>query len=144
MSPTEQRKAIEQAAPDAVWKTVYRMAGAGMVMDRVRVDPLSDLNACHEMEKTLTGGMRSKYDAYLTLIAAREHKFIWEMPAKYKAEAFLLTVGKAARAAPKPRLCQSCGQKWLPEKTNTLCPVCESPDTIILPTAMLSRGGETS
>lgn len=31
-----------------------------------------------------------------------------------------------------PRLCRRCGQKWQPDTNNTLCPVCESPDTIKL------------
>ena len=55
---------------------------------------LNDLNACHEMEKVLKGGMRSKYDAELTLICSRDYNFIWESTASQRAEAFLRTIGK--------------------------------------------------
>lgn len=53
---------------------------------------LSDLNAMHEAEKVLTGGMRSKYDAELTLICSRDYNFIWESTAAQRAEAFLRTL----------------------------------------------------
>ena len=56
-------------------------------------DYLNDLNACHEAEKVLTGGMRSKYDAELTLICSRDYNFIWESTAPQRAEAFLRTLG---------------------------------------------------
>ena len=56
-------------------------------------DYLTDLNAMHEAEKVLTGGMRSKYDAELTLICSRDYNFIWESTAPQRAEAFLRTLG---------------------------------------------------
>ena len=57
-------------------------------------DYLNDLNAMHEAEKVLEGGMRSKYDAELTLICSRDYNFIWESTASQRAEAFLRTIGK--------------------------------------------------
>ncbi len=57
-------------------------------------DYLNDLNAMHEAEKMLKGGMRSKYDAELTLICSRDYNFIWESTASQRAEAFLRTIGK--------------------------------------------------
>jgi hypothetical protein len=56
-------------------------------------DYLNDLNAMHEAEKVLKGGMRSKYDAELTLICLRDYNFIWESTAAQRAEAFLKTKG---------------------------------------------------
>lgn len=56
-------------------------------------DYLNDLNAMHEAEKVLKGGMRSKYDAELTLICLRDCNFIWESTARQRAEAFLKTKG---------------------------------------------------
>lgn len=55
-------------------------------------DYLNDLNAMHEAEKVLKGGMRSKYDAELTLICLRDYNFIWESTARQRAEAFLKTL----------------------------------------------------
>jgi hypothetical protein len=57
-------------------------------------DYLNDLNAMHKAEKILKGGMRSKYDAELTLICSRDYNFIWESTAAQRAEAFLKTIGK--------------------------------------------------
>jgi hypothetical protein len=57
-------------------------------------DYLNDLNAMHDAEKMLKGGMRSKYDAELTLISSRDYNFIWESTASQRAEAFLRTIGK--------------------------------------------------
>ena len=54
---------------------------------------LNDLNAMHAAEKVLKGGMRSKYDAELTLICSRDYNFIWESTASQRAEAFLRTLG---------------------------------------------------
>lgn len=48
----------------------------------------NDLNAVHQLEKVLKGGMRSKYDAELGLIASRDHCFIWETTATQRCEAF--------------------------------------------------------
>ena len=53
-----------------------------------------DLNAMHDAEKVLKGGMRSTYDAELTLICSRDYNFIWESTATQRAEAFLRTIGK--------------------------------------------------
>ena len=61
-------------------------------------DYLNDLNAMHEAEKMLKGGMRSKYDAELTLICIRDYNFIWESTASQRAEAFLRTIGKFKEA----------------------------------------------
>lgn len=55
-------------------------------------DYCNDLNAMHEAEKVLKGGMRSKYDAELTLICLRDYNFIWESTARQRAEAFLKTL----------------------------------------------------
>ena len=55
---------------------------------------LNDLNAMHDAEKVLKGGMRSTYDAELTLICSRDYNFIWESTASQRAEAFLRTIGK--------------------------------------------------
>lgn len=57
-------------------------------------DYLNSLNAMHEAEKVLEGGMRSKYDAELTIICERDYNFIWESTAAQRAEAFLRTIGK--------------------------------------------------
>jgi len=57
-------------------------------------DYLADLNAMHEAEKMLKGGMRSKYDAELTLICSQDYNFIWESTASQRAEAFLRTIDK--------------------------------------------------
>jgi len=54
----------------------------------------NDLNAMHDAEKVLTGGLRSKYDAELGIIAARDRCFIWETTASQRAEAFLRAMGK--------------------------------------------------
>ena len=57
-------------------------------------DYCNDLNAMHDAEKVLKGGMRSTYDAELTLICSRDYNFIWESTATQRAEAFLRTIGK--------------------------------------------------
>ena len=51
-----------------------------------------DLNAIHQAEKIFKLGMRNKYDAYLCLIAERDHCFIWELTDKQKSEAFKETL----------------------------------------------------
>jgi hypothetical protein len=65
-----------------------------------RPNYLNDLNAMHEAEKMLKGGMRSKYDAELTLICSRDYNFIWESTASQRAEAFLRTIDKWEEAKP--------------------------------------------
>lgn len=87
MNPEQQRVAIAEACG---WKTGYRDPEAWHPLP----DFLHDLNAMHEAEKVLEGGMRSKYDAELTLICSRDYNFIWESTASQRAEAFLRTIGK--------------------------------------------------
>jgi hypothetical protein len=52
----------------------------------------NDLNAMHEAEKVLKGGLRNTYDAWLGIIAKQEHCFIWETTAAQRSEAFLRTL----------------------------------------------------
>jgi len=56
-------------------------------------DYFNDLNAVHELEKLLKGGLRNTYDAWLGIIAEQEHCFIWETTAAQRAEAIGLTLG---------------------------------------------------
>jgi len=56
-------------------------------------DYFNDLNAVHELEKVLKGGLRNTYDARLGIIAEQEHCFIWETTAAQRCEAFGLTLG---------------------------------------------------
>ena len=77
------------------WTTKHK----GLWVERLQTyaalpDYLNDLNAMHEAEKVLKGGMRSKYDAELTLICSRDYNFIWESTASQRAEAFLRTIDK--------------------------------------------------
>ena len=62
-------------------------------------DYCNDLNAVHEAEKFLKIGLRNTYDAELSIIAVREHCFIWETTARQRAEAFLRTIGQWKEAA---------------------------------------------
>ena len=88
MTPEEQRVAIAEACG---WKTEYRDSVSSVT---ALPNYLNDLNAMHDAEKMLKGGMRSKYDAELTLICSRDYNFIWESTAAQRAEAFLRTIGK--------------------------------------------------
>ena len=92
MTPEQQRIAIAEACG---WTTKHK----GLWVERLQTyaalpDYLNDLNAMHEVEKVLKGGMRSKYDAELTLICSRDYNFIWESTASQRAEAFLRTIDK--------------------------------------------------
>ena len=92
MTPEQQRIAIAEACG---WTTKHK----GLWVERLQTyaalpDYLNDLNAMHEAEKVLKGGMRSKYDAELTLICSRDYNFIWESTASQRAEAFLRTIDK--------------------------------------------------
>ena len=50
-------------------------------------DYFNNLNAVHELEKVLKGGLRSTYDAWLGIIAKQDHCFIWETTASQRCEA---------------------------------------------------------
>lgn len=64
---------------------------------------LNDLNAMQQVQEVLKGGMRSTYDAELTLICSRDYNFIWESTASQRAEAFLRTLGLWEEEANEPR-----------------------------------------
>ena len=85
MTPEQQRIAIAESCRRL---KVHGHSVAGIP------NYLNDLNAMHDAEKVLKGGMRSKYDAELTLICSRDYNFIWESTASQRAEAFLRTIGK--------------------------------------------------
>jgi hypothetical protein len=101
MKPEQQRIAIAKACgwkrefngdhedPEWYWIPPNNPDG-----DDELPDYLNDLNAMNDAEKVLKGGMRSKYDAELTLICSRDYNFIWESTAAQRAEAFLRTIGK--------------------------------------------------
>ena len=103
MSPEKQRIAIATACG---WTDIRRQnlyAGDRDLYGNRRIggekhrnrlpDYLGDLNAMHEAQKVLKGGMRSKYDAELTLICSRDYNFIWESTAPQLSEAFLRALG---------------------------------------------------
>lgn len=81
------------------------MAGAGQVMDAVSRDPLTDLNACHEMEKTLkpkllkfppsanTGSsIWRNYMRILCEVSQSQGTPVYHATAAQRAEAFLRTL----------------------------------------------------
>ena len=84
MTPEQQRIAIAEACGEDN-DSIYR--------DLIP-DYLNDLNAMQQVQEVLKGGMRSTYDAELTLICSRDYNFIWESTASQRAEAFLRTIGK--------------------------------------------------
>ena len=91
MSPEKKEQAIEKACG---WEELPEgHFHPDNPIGQTRPDYLGDLNACHEMEKVLKGGMRSKYDAELTLICSRDYNFIWESTAPQRVEAFLRALG---------------------------------------------------
>ena len=61
-------------------------------------DYLNDLNAMHEAEKVLTADQARAYDKEQQKIGFRERLagafWMWHLPANWKAEAFLRTIGK--------------------------------------------------
>ena len=61
-------------------------------------DYLNDLNAMHEAEKVLTADQARAYDKEQQKIGFRERLagafWMWHLPAKWKAEAFLRTICK--------------------------------------------------
>jgi hypothetical protein len=92
MTPEQQQSAIEKAC--GWWISESLSIWQHETKDGAPPNYLNDLNAMHEAEKVLKGGMRSKYDAELTLICSRDYNFIWESTASQRAEAFLRTIGK--------------------------------------------------
>ena len=99
MTPEQQRIAIAEACvwtvhPKNKWVVIPPNSPHSVQPLYTLPDYLNDLNAMHEAEKVLKGGMRSKYDAELTLICSRDYNFIWESTASQRAEAFLRTIGK--------------------------------------------------
>ena len=104
MTDQEINKAIAEAIG---WKWVHLQEQIGLrgvlrgyppnvecvgVNQEYVTDYCNDLNAMHEAEKVLKGGMRSNYDAELTLICLRDYNFIWESTASQRAEALLRTL----------------------------------------------------
>ena len=92
MTPEQQRIAIAEAC--GWWISESLSIWQHKTKDGAPPNYLNDLNAMHEAGKVLKGGMRSKYDAELTLICSRDYNFIWESTASQRAEAFLRTIGK--------------------------------------------------
>lgn len=92
MSPEAQRIAIAESVGIRLHDGDHAPSNYTFVSDLP--DYLNDLNAMHKAEKILKGGMRSKYDAELTLICSRDYNFIWESTAAQRAEAYLRTIGK--------------------------------------------------
>lgn len=90
---TECRLTIKGAGGGTRFETAY-----GKPPARKYEAPCPDytgcLNAIHEAEKFLKGGIRNTYDANLIIISERDYCFVWEMSAKQKAEAFLRTLHK--------------------------------------------------
>ena len=100
MSPEAQRIAIARACP-----LVARIDGAGAPVwvsnSREYFDPLTDLNAMHEVEKMLTlpqclamthrlGEMEVKHISS----PLKATRFTWHATAAHRAEAFLRTINK--------------------------------------------------
>lgn len=114
MSPEAQRIAIAEACPNLFW--VYRSSTEAKIAlrpARARVfrlgehpaegdkesDPLSDLNACHEMEKGLTCGQCFYYRAEIQRLVLKTAArcfadFVFGATAAQRCEAFLRTIGK--------------------------------------------------
>ena len=85
MTQEQKRIAIAEACGwnemrDGRWKL-------GDQVERFLPDYLNDLNAVHELEKILEGGLRSTYDAWLGITAKQDHCFIWETTAAQRCEA---------------------------------------------------------
>lgn len=101
MTPEAQRIAIAEACPDKFFihhGRIYLKTGPNTIAPEV--DPLSDLNACHEMEKVLNGDQMCAYvwkisramdqDNWLTRSVAN----VAHATAAQRAEAFLRCIGK--------------------------------------------------
>jgi hypothetical protein len=98
MTPEQQRTAIAEACrilSQDQWGPLYKTA-LGVV--RVCPDYLNDLNAMHEVQNRLTAEQARCYDRELQKIGYRNCLagafWLWHFPAKWKAEAFLRTIGK--------------------------------------------------
>jgi hypothetical protein len=98
MTPEQQRTAIAEACgivSQDQWGPLYKTA-LGVV--RVCPDYLNDLNAMHEAQNSLTAEQARCYDRELQKIGYRNCLagafWLWHFPAKWKAEAFLRTIGK--------------------------------------------------
>ena len=113
MSPEAQRIAIAEACGWTWIEEDYTYYGFTCVipMKRKRWTPpnggkptldipdyLNDLNAMHEAEKALTADQARAYDKEQQKIGFRERLagafWMWHLPANWKAEAFLRTIGK--------------------------------------------------
>ena len=113
MNPEQQRIAIAEACgwknadhPDAMklkqgWTMPEKwcMDPNGVLQfNHKRPDYLNDLNAMHEAEKVLTADQARAYDKEQQKIGFRERLagafWMWHLPANWKAEAFLRTIGK--------------------------------------------------
>ena len=106
MKPEAQRIAIAEACPDKVewhdgipyWKGSWSAVGEGNE-SFAEFDPLNDLNAIHEAEKTLTRVQRVKFVTELCgLVGVKwkptSHFDTIHATAAQRAEAFLRTIGK--------------------------------------------------
>lgn len=100
MSPEAQRIAIAEAcgwrrtkegAKSAWFNPAARGHGRSMFRNQIP-DYLSDLNACHEMEKGMTSGQNQAYGLQLSRQCNRVD--IWHATAAQRCEAFLRTIGK--------------------------------------------------
>ena len=98
MTPEQQRTAIAEACG---WKTEYRDAVSSVT---ALPDYLNDLNAMHDAQNSLTSEQARCYDRELQKIGYRNRLagafWLWHFPAKWKAEAFLRTIGKWKEAKP--------------------------------------------
>lgn len=100
MSPQAQRVAIAEACPDiferhSTWDYVtntypifltYRGAG----IEGAQIDPLADLNACHEMEKVLTDSHQKH--KYASLLGRHDYWALIHATPEKRAWAFLRTL----------------------------------------------------
>ena len=101
MNEQKQRIAIAEASPNVWSERGWHWSKSGYLYHRVGMlcaDPLNDLNAMHEVEKTLEYPESGKYLNILeaTIKLSEEWCRIdpHTAPANIRAEAFLRTIGK--------------------------------------------------
>lgn len=101
MSPEAQRIAIAEACPNLFERCYGGWLWATRFPHRIGpVDPLSDLNAMHEAEKTQcakdAGFGHLMADALIAICHTESARFTpyWRATAAQRAEAFLRTLGK--------------------------------------------------
>jgi hypothetical protein len=106
MTKQDQILVIQRACPD-IWEAHQTWLGDGLRWFLTKkgegiagdeVDPTNDLNACHEMEMTLTIHQKDRYARTLAMNRNVEdytsHFMVAHATASQKAEAFLKVIGK--------------------------------------------------